>query len=111
MTDSQGCAYQRLFYIQNRSAADYAFAVVQHNGLAGGNGALQVTILSTADGKIDCLRFRFSDFFAPQKSGCSGTCRPHIWMDYGKAEWYVAPTAAEVAAIAQAAHDYVMLFA
>ena len=26
-------------------------------------------------------------------------------------EWYVAPTAAEVAAIAQAAHDYVMLFA
>ena len=35
MTDSQGCAYQRLFHIQNRSAADYAFAVVQHNGLAG----------------------------------------------------------------------------
>ena len=40
MKDSQGCAYQRLFCIQNRSAADYAFAVVQHNGLAGGNGAL-----------------------------------------------------------------------
>ena len=40
MTDSQGCAYQILFHIQNRSAADYAFAVVQHNGLAGGNGAL-----------------------------------------------------------------------
>lgn len=29
----------------------------------------------------------------------------------GRAEWYVAPTAAEVATIAQAAYDYVMLFA
>ena len=73
--------------------------------------ALQVTILSTADGKIDCLRFRFSDFFAPRKAGCSGICCPHIWVDCGRAEWYVAPTAAEVAAIAQAAHDHVMLFA
>ena len=72
---------------------------------------LQVTILSAADGKIDCLRLRFSDYFAPRKGGCSGTCRPHIWVDYGKAEWYVAPTAAEIAAITQAAHDYVMLFA
>ena len=81
------------------------------NGVADHYDALQVTILSATDGKIDCLRFRFSDYFAPRKAGCSGTCRPHIWMDYGKAEWYVAPTAAEVAAIAQAAHDYVMLFA
>ena len=51
------------------------------------------------------------DFFAPRKAGCSGICCPHIWVDCGRAEWYVAPTAAEVAAIAQAAHDHVMLFA
>ena len=81
------------------------------SGVADHYDALQVAILSTTDGKIDCLRFRFSDFFAPRKAGCSGICCPRIWFDCGKAEWYVAPTAAEVAAIAQAAHDYVMLFA
>ena len=41
------------------------------SGVADHYDALQVTILSTADGKIDCLRFRFSDFFAPRKAGCS----------------------------------------
>ena len=45
------------------------------------------------------------------KAGCSGTCCPHIWVGCGEAEWYVAPTAAEIAGLAQAAHDYVMLFA
>ena len=67
------------------------------SGVADHYDALQVTILSTTDGKIDCLRFRFSDFFAPRKAGCSGICCPHIWVDCGRAEWYVAPTAAEVA--------------
>ena len=81
------------------------------SGVADHYDALQVTILSTTDGKIDCLRFRFSDFFATRKTGCSGTCCPHIWVGCGEAEWYVAPTAAEIAGLAQAAHDYVMLFA
>ena len=81
------------------------------SGVADHYDALQVTILSTTDGKIDCLRFRFKDFFAPQKGGGSGIYCPHIWVNYGKAEWYVAPTTAEIAGLAQAAHDYVMLFA
>ena len=33
------------------------------------------------------------------------------YYERGGAEWYVAPTAAEIAGLAQAAHDYVMLFA
>ncbi len=81
------------------------------SGVADHYDALQVTILSTTDGKIDCLRFRFKDSFAPRKSGCSGICYPHIWVNRSDAEWYVAPTAAEIAGLAQAAHDYVMLFA
>ena len=81
------------------------------SGVADHYDALQVTILSTTDGKIDCLRFRFSDSFAPRKSGCSGICYPHIWVNRSNAEWYVAPTAAEIVGLAQAAHDYVMLFA
>ena len=81
------------------------------SGVADQYDALQVTILSTTDGKIDCLRFRFKDFFAPRKGGGSGICCPHIWVDCGDAEWYIAPTAAEIAGLAQAAHDYIMLFA
>lgn len=81
------------------------------SGVADHYDALQVTILSATNGKIDCLRFRFSDSFAPQKGGCSGICYPHIWVDRGEPEWYVAPTAAEIAGLAQTAHDYVMLFA
>jgi len=54
------------------------------SGVADQYDALQVTILSTTDGKIDCLRFRFSDFLAPRKArtsgstaaGPSGTSRP-----------------------------------
>ena len=41
------------------------------SGVADQYDALQVTILSTADGKIDWLRFRFSDFFAPRKPDSS----------------------------------------
>ena len=81
------------------------------SGYADHYDALQVTILSTTDGEIDCLRFRFSDFFAPRKYGSSGTRRPYIWVDCGEPEWYVEPAATEIAAITQAAHDYVMLFA
>ena len=81
------------------------------SGVADHYDALQVTVLSTTDGKIDGLRFRFSDFFATRKAGCSGICCPHIWVGCGEAEWYVAPTAAEIAGLAQVAHDYVMLFA
>ena len=81
------------------------------SGVAEHYDAMQVTILSATDGKIDCLRLRFSDYFAPRKGGCSGTSRPHIWIYRNEAEWYVTPTASEIAAITQAAHDYVMLFA
>ena len=73
--------------------------------------ALDVTILSTTDGQIDHLRLRFKDYFAQRKGGCSGTVCPHIWIYREKADWYVAPTSLEIKTIAQAAYDYIMLFA
>ena len=80
-------------------------------GVADHFEALDVTILSTTEGKIDQLRLRFRDYFALRKGGCSGTVCPHIWIDRGEAEWYVAPTGLEIKTLAQAAYDYVMLFA
>ena len=73
--------------------------------------ALDVTILSTTEGKIDLLRLHFRDHFSQRKGGCSGTVCPHIWVDRGEAEWYVEPTSLEIKTIAKAAYDYIMLFA
>ena len=47
--------------------------------------ALDVTILSTTDGKIDHLRLRFKDYCAQRKGGCSGSVWPHI-LRYGLRE-------------------------
>lgn len=38
--------------------------------------ALDVTILSTTDGKVDHLRLRFKDYFTAQVGSCAGTCIP-----------------------------------
>lgn len=80
-------------------------------GVANHYDALNVTILSTTDGRIDILQLRFDEYFAQRKGGCSGSVTPHIWVYHNEPEWYVAPTGSEIKAIAQAAHDYIMLFA
>ena len=80
-------------------------------GVADHYEALNVTILSTTDGRIDILQLRFDEHFARRKGGCSGTVTPHIWVYRDEPEWYVAPTSLEIKAIAQAAYDYIMLFA
>ena len=80
-------------------------------GIADHFEALEITILSTTDGKIDRLRVRFEDYCAQRKGGCSGSVFPHIWIYNGKASWYVAPTSLEIKSIAQVAYDYVTLFA
>lgn len=80
-------------------------------GVADHYDALNVTILSTTEGKIDILQLRFSEYFAQRKGGCSGTVIPHIWGYSDETKWYVAPTSLEIRAIAQAAYDYIMLFA
>jgi len=73
--------------------------------------ALEVTVINLRDGKIDSIRLRFTDYFAPKQVGSGTTRTPHIWMCDGKARWYVEPAEAEKAALSKAAHDYVMLFA
>ena len=80
-------------------------------GVADHYDALNVTILNTTDGKIDHLGLRFKDYCAQRQGGCSGTVWPHIWIYRDEAKWYVAPTGLEIKAIAQAAYDYIMLFA
>ena len=74
--------------------------------------ALQVTILSVGDGKVDQIRLRFADYFAARRMASGDMKTPYIWVYQGKPEWYGTPaTDADVKAIAKAAHDYVTLFA
>ena len=73
--------------------------------------ALEVTVINLRDGKLDSIRLRFSDYFAPRPTLGGDARAPHIWMCDGKARWYGEPAEAEKAALSKAAHDYVMLFA
>ena len=73
--------------------------------------ALEVTVINLRDGKIDSIRLRFTDYFAPKQVGSGTTRTPHIWMCDGKARWYGEPAETEKTALSKAANDYVKLFA
>jgi hypothetical protein len=73
--------------------------------------ALQVTILNRNEGKVDTLLLRFKDYFAPKRVGSCDPRTPHIWVDQGEPRWWGEPTPAEFKTIAQAAFDYIALFA
>lgn len=68
--------------------------------------ALTVTILNATEGKIDQIKLLFKDFFTPSR----GNCIPHIWVNYGKAEWYTSPTSSEIKSLSQAAYDYISIY-
>lgn len=81
-------------------------------GIADHYEALQVTILSKCDGKIDQIRLRFADYFAARRMTSGDMRIPYIWVYQGTPEWYGTPaTDADIKTIAKAAHDYVTLFA
>ena len=72
---------------------------------------LEIAILDKNAGLIDKLRLHFKDIFAAQKVGNDGTTvTPHIWIYNGEVKWYKKPTAFEIKALAQTAHDYIALF-
>lgn len=54
--------------------------------------ALQLTVLNRQEGEVDNLLLRFSDLFG-KKATANPNFRdgiiPHIWDNYGNADWYV----------------------
>lgn len=70
--------------------------------------ALRMEVLNRKDGCIDRLTLRFEDYFtrsAKQEN------LPHIWDDKGNVMWYGTPLGSELAALTEAAEEYVGCFA
>lgn len=83
--------------------------------ISGQYNALRLTILNRTEGVVDRSVLRFRDIIGIQKAPSNPNFRngisPHIWDDYGKAEWYVYhPTIADYETIRQAAGDYLDVF-
>ena len=76
--------------------------------------ALQMTVLNRAEGTVDSLLLRFSDLFGKKRvnnPNFPDGIDPHIWVYYGKADWYAyQPTKKDYAALGEAAERYLTLF-
>ena len=72
--------------------------------------ALRLTAISPTEGKMDTELLRFSDYFRKVPRSNLESITPYMWVYDGKAEWYVAPSKADKAELADAACEYVNLF-
>ena len=77
--------------------------------------ALKLTVLNRTDGPVDTLTLKLKDLLGtkpvPSNPNSRSGVSPHIWDDYGKADWYIYhPTAADYEAIRQAAAQYLGVF-
>ena len=77
--------------------------------------ALKLAVLNRTDGPVDTMVLRLKDILGnkpvPRNPNFPNGVSPHIWDDYGKAEWYAfRPTAADYNTIRQAAGDYLEVF-
>ena len=71
---------------------------------------LKLTLFNRKEGVIDTQRIKLEDVIGKIRIGDS-MASPHIWT-YGKPEWYgFKPTEAHYNALAQAADDYLEMFA
>ncbi len=84
------------------------------SGYADHYDTLKITILNRTDGPVDTMTLKLKDVLG-KKSVSNPNFRdgiyPHIWDDYGKADWYVyRPTAEDYQTIRQAAGEYLGVF-
>ena len=79
-------------------------------GIADHYSALKLTLFNRKEGVIDTQKIKLEDVIG--KINVGGDMRnPHIWV-YGQPEWYgFKPTNANYDAMAQAADDYLEMFA
>lgn len=71
---------------------------------------LRLSAINASEGVVDKLSLRFRDYFSPRQIGSGTEVVPHLWDDYGKVSWYIAPSKLELLALQDAACEYVSLF-
>jgi hypothetical protein len=76
--------------------------------------ALRMDILNRNDGQVDTLRVRFADLLGNKQvsnPNFQNGVSPHIWDDYGKADWYVYhPDLRDYKMLGGAVSDYLDVF-
>lgn len=76
--------------------------------------ALKVTILNRNEGQIDSMVLRFRDLWGMKQTSNPNFregVSPHLWVDYGKASWYVyKPNQGDYKQLAEAVRNYVEVF-
>lgn len=73
--------------------------------------ALRLMAINKAEGTVDQTTLNFNDYFQKMNRPNLTDITPHIWIYQGKPEWYGSPTYADKASLADAACEYVGLFA
>lgn len=75
---------------------------------------LLVTILNRNEGAVDKLTLRFSDLLGIKQTNNPNFregVSPHIWDDYGKADWYVYhPNSQDYKTLSTAVNSYLDVF-
>ena len=103
----------RACYVQlgdmNRAKIEFVTGIVANQ-----YHALQLTILNRNEGQVDVLRLRFTDLLGKKMTSnpnFRNGIEPHIWDDYGKADWYVYhPAQQDYAVLSDAVTDYLEVF-
>lgn len=76
--------------------------------------ALKVTILNRNEGQIDSMVLRFRDLWGMKQTSNPNFregVSPHLWVDYGKARWYVyKPNQGDYKQLSEAVRNYVEVF-
>ena len=76
--------------------------------------ALRLTILNRSEGQVDILLLKLSDILGKKQTNNPNFrdgVSPHIWDDYGKAEWYVYhPNSRDYQLLTDAVSDYLEVF-
>lgn len=76
--------------------------------------ALRLTILNRSEGQVDILLLKLSDILGKKQTNNPNFrdgVSPHIWDDYGKAEWYVYhPNSRDYQQLTDAVSDYLEVF-
>ena len=83
-------------------------------GIASHYDALRLTVLNRQEGEVDNLLLRFSDLLGKKMVNNPNSrdgVIPHIWDDYGKADWYVYhPNSRDYQKLTDAVTDYLEVF-
>lgn len=93
----------------NRAKIEFITGIVANQ-----DHALRLTILNRSEGQVDILLLKLSDILGKKQTNNPNFrdgVSPHIWDDYGKAEWYVYhPNSRDYQQLTDAVSDYLEVF-